>query len=253
MAISAHETGNGTSEFLVKYNNPGGLMDPKTDWQEPQKFATLEEGIDAMARNLQEKYTSQGLTTIDQIAEKYAPVNAKNDPRGLNKLWPSDVKAIYAQLKGEAPLGAPGETTRTAQAVSFEGIDDRSRTNISTLKPEAQKPIADFIARAIKWGNERGVKIVVTEGYRSPERQNELYAQGRTKPGPIVTNAKAGQSRHQSARAVDVAIIKNGKVLEGKEYDKMMKELGKMGVAMGLEWGGNFKSIYDPDHFQYNG
>lgn len=262
MAISAHETGNGTSEFLTKYNNPGGLMDPKTDWSEPQKFATLEEGIDAFARNLKEKYLDQGLTTIEAIASKYAPTKnpdgspVKNDPRGLNKLWPSDVKAIYAQLKGEAPAGQPRETVATAEAATPEeiaSIDERSRTNISTLKPEAQKPISNFIARAIKWGNERGVKVVVVEGYRSPERQNELYAQGRTKPGPIVTNARAGQSRHQSARAVDVAIIKNGKILEGKEYDKYIKELGKMGVAMGLEWGGNFKSIYDPDHFQFNG
>jgi Mannosyl-glycoprotein endo-beta-N-acetylglucosaminidase/D-alanyl-D-alanine carboxypeptidase len=256
MAISAHETGNGTSEFLTKYNNPGGLMDPKTNWSTPQKFATLEEGIDAMARNLKEKYLDQGLTTIPQIAEKYAPANAANDPRGLNKHWPVDVAAIQSQLKGEAPAGQPRETVATATAATPEeiaNIDTRSRTNIETLKPEARQPISNFVAKAIKWGAEHGVKVVVTEGYRSPERQNELYAQGRTKPGKIVTNARAGQSRHQSARAVDIALIKDGKMLEGKEYEKYIKELGKMGVAMGLEWGGNFKSIYDPDHFQFNG
>jgi len=40
----------------------------------------------------------------------------------------------------------------------------------------------------------QGITIAITEAYRSIERQNQLYAQGRTTPGKIVTNAKGGQS-----------------------------------------------------------
>lgn len=45
---------------------------------------------------------------------------------------------------------------------------------------------------------------MVTEGYRSGARQDQLYAQGRTRPGEIVTNAKAGQSAHNYGLAVDI-------------------------------------------------
>ena len=38
--------------------------------------------------------------------------------------------------------------------------------------------------------------FVVTSTYRSMESQNAIYAQGRTKPGNIVTNAKGGQGHH---------------------------------------------------------
>lgn len=42
----------------------------------------------------------------------------------------------------------------------------------------------------------------ITEAYRSQERQNQLYAQGRTKPGPVVTWTK--NSNHTKRLAVDV-------------------------------------------------
>lgn len=45
-----------------------------------------------------------------------------------------------------------------------------------------------------------------TEAYRSPARQQTLWNQGRTAPGPIVTNAKPGESAHQYNRALDVAL-----------------------------------------------
>jgi peptidoglycan L-alanyl-D-glutamate endopeptidase CwlK len=47
----------------------------------------------------------------------------------------------------------------------------------------------------------------LTSGYRSKKEQNELYAQGRSKPGQVVTNAKAGQSYHNYGLAVDFVII----------------------------------------------
>lgn len=40
-------------------------------------------------------------------------------------------------------------------------------------------------------------------GYRSFEEQDALYAQGRTTPGDIVTNAKGGESAHNYGCATD--------------------------------------------------
>jgi hypothetical protein len=242
MAIAMHETGNGTSEAVKSKNNPGGIMDPDTNWAEIKKFGSLDEGIDFMARNLKENYIDQGLTTIEQIQQKYAPIGAANDPRGVNKDWVAGVKSFYEKL------GTGGKTIGGGYNIS--DLDERTTKNIATLKPEAQGPMSKFMARAKAWAKANGLDVFVGEGYRSPERQAELYAQGRTKPGPIVTQAKPGQSRHQSGRAIDVVITRDGKPVDER---RLWSQLGKIGQAMGLEWGGSWKSIYDPEHFQFTG
>lgn len=53
-----------------------------------------------------------------------------------------------------------------------------------------------------------GLKIYVYEGYRTPERQAELYAQGRTTKGRKVTNAGPWQSMHQYRLAIDFVPLK---------------------------------------------
>ncbi|WP_051287553.1 glucosaminidase domain-containing protein [Paenibacillus taiwanensis] len=99
-AISMHETGNGTSNAARNKNNLGGMMDPKSNWQSLMTFDSIEDGIDAMARNLKKNYFDQGLNSIDAIARKYAPQGAANDPRGLNKYWTTGVNKFYSALSG---------------------------------------------------------------------------------------------------------------------------------------------------------
>lgn len=89
----------------------------------------------------------------------------------------------------------------------------------------------------------QGEEIKVTEGYRSFERQNELYAQGRTSKGSIVTNAKAGDSLHNYGVAFDIFFTKTG-------YKGNWTKIGKIGKSLGLVWGGDFKSIKDKPHFE---
>ena len=48
-----------------------------------------------------------------------------------------------------------------------------------------------------------GHPLIVVETYRTQERQDALYAQGRTKPGAQVTWTK--HSMHTDGRAVDLA------------------------------------------------
>ena len=50
----------------------------------------------------------------------------------------------------------------------------------------------------------------IYETWRSPERQQELYARGRTKPGKKCTNAEAWGSFHQYGLAADFAVLKGG-------------------------------------------
>ena len=50
----------------------------------------------------------------------------------------------------------------------------------------------------------------VFEAFRTPERQQWLYAQGRTRPGSVVTKAQAWQSFHQFGLAVDLVLFIDG-------------------------------------------
>lgn len=89
---------------------------------------------------------------------------------------------------------------------------------------------------------------------RSNEEQNELYAQGRTKPGKIVTNAKAGQSPHNynPSYAFDIAFLtktKPQKLDWSKDLFKKFAAIVKADFP-NVVWGGDFTSIPDLPHFE---
>lgn len=97
-AISMWETGNGKSDMARDKNNVGGMYDSKN--KTFYTYGSLDEGIEAMARNLAKNYINQGLTEIPQIGKKYAPSGAANDPNGLNNHWVKGVTDMYNKLKG---------------------------------------------------------------------------------------------------------------------------------------------------------
>lgn len=97
-----------------------------------------------------------------------------------------------------------------------------------------------------------GIDLLVTSTYRDNASQNALYAQGRTTPGKIVTNAKAGQSWHNYKCAVDVVPIVAGKP-RWDVKDEVWQQVGKLGKAAGLEWAGDWKRFKEYPHFQYTG
>lgn len=91
---------------------------------------------------------------------------------------------------------------------------------------------------------------IIVFGYRSAEQQTALYNQGRTTPGKIVTNAKAGQSAHEYHAAIDIWILsKDGSIdWNNKDFAKIIsEEVHKMD---GLTWGGDFHSIHDAPHIE---
>ncbi|MEK5439403.1 MULTISPECIES: glucosaminidase domain-containing protein [Paenibacillus] len=95
-AIAVHETGNGTSNAVKNKNNVGGMMGKNG----LMTFSSLEEGIDKMASNLKRNYFDKGLTSIEAIQKKYAPVGASNDPTNLNSNWVNGVKKYYKMFGG---------------------------------------------------------------------------------------------------------------------------------------------------------
>ena len=99
--------------------------------------------------------------------------------------------------------------------------------------------------------------------YRSGEEQDTLYSLGRSKPGHIVTQAKAGESPHNmqldgspASDAVDYYPLVNGKLC-GDTTDAELaiwEQMGKIAVECGLEWGGHWAAAKrDRPHFQLQG
>lgn len=117
--------------------------------------------------------------------------------------------------------------------------------DLNELHPKV-KELAEKLLEAC---TNQGLNIKIGETYRSVERQDYLYAQGRTRPGSIVTNAKGSSmsSYHQWRLAFD--IFQN---IKGAEYDSViLAKVGAIGQKLGLEWGGSWSSFRDTPHFQY--
>lgn len=95
-----------------------------------------------------------------------------------------------------------------------------------------------------------GVDLLIYCTYRDDESQDALYAQGRTKPGAIVTNAKAGESMHNYCLAYDCVPLKNGKPTWGDR--DAYYTVGVCGESVGLEWAGRWQGkLRETAHFQF--
>ncbi len=97
-----------------------------------------------------------------------------------------------------------------------------------------------------------GLDVIITCTQRdaTPD-QALLYAEGRTAPGHIVTDAPPGESAHNYGLAFDVVGLRNGKCVWDSS-DPLWQQIGAIGVAVGLEWAGSpgfpFKEF---PHFQH--
>lgn len=123
---------------------------------------------------------------------------------------------------------------------------------LEDLHPIVKKKAQAFIDEA----RLKGIDLLVTSTYRDLASQAALYAQGRTKPGAIVTNAKPGQSWHNWRCAFDVVPIRNGKPVwgtSGPDGD-LWRKVGEIGESVGLEWAGRWTGkLREMAHFQYTG
>lgn len=63
-------------------------------------------------------------------------------------------------------------------------LSKRSTDNLKGVHPDMVRVVTRALAICSESG---GPDFTVIEGVRTPQRQKELYAQGRTKPGPKVT------------------------------------------------------------------
>jgi peptidoglycan L-alanyl-D-glutamate endopeptidase CwlK len=119
--------------------------------------------------------------------------------------------------------------------------------NINDLHSKVAAMCSEFINRC----KAQGIDVIITSTYRDAASQNELYAQGRTKPGRKVTNAKAGQSFHNWRVAFDFVPIVNGKAQWNDA--KLFTKCGEIAESVGLEWAGRWTRFKEMAHCQYTG
>lgn len=129
----------------------------------------------------------------------------------------------------------------------------RTIENLGSLNKKALAKFEPFLVAVELAMDKYGVKVEVISGLRSWAAQAALFAQGRTKPGMIVTKARPGSSWHNYGLAIDLGLFKNGVYLDESkpvEADKLYAEIGKLAAAHGIEWAGNWKTFKETPHFQ---
>ena len=97
-----------------------------------------------------------------------------------------------------------------------------------------------------------GIDIRVTQSLRTVAEQEALYAEGRTQPGSIVTDARAGYSWHNFGLAVDVAPL-TPQGVDWNTSHPVWIHIVDVGVHCGLVAGAEFRTFPDWPHFQLTG
>ncbi|MEK3718882.1 M15 family metallopeptidase [Paenibacillus sp. FSL R7-0333] len=138
--------------------------------------------------------------------------------------------------------------------LTLDQVKLKSMPRMSGLHPVLVAGTVALIERCYA----RGVPILITQGLRTIKEQDALYAQGRTKPGNIVTNARGGYSNHNFGLAIDFALL----LPDGSSVSWDMKrdgdkdgiadwlEVAQEAKALGFEWGGDWTSFKDYPHLQ---
>jgi hypothetical protein len=95
--------------------------------------------------------------------------------------------------------------------------------DLRRLDPELRTRLHRVVERMEK---EFGHRVEVVEGYRTPERQAALFAQGRSRPGPVVTWTE--ESLHSRGKAADLQV--DGSWGNPRAYARLQQIAGEEGL-----------------------
>lgn len=185
-------------------------------------------------------YTDKtGNATIGEIWNSFVSSVSSIISNIFNK--PNDTNQTQASMSIANQSYAPVHDIQTQKNTTWDAISDN---RIKGLDPRVQQPAIDFINNT---ESELGIQLRITEGYRSNERQEELYWQSRTKPptGPWRTNARAGESYHNYGQAIDVVVMENGQPI----WEPISQDIANIGIREGFRWGGSWARP-DYPHFE---
>jgi len=150
--------------------------------------------------------------------------------------WGPKSREALDLVLGRSPSQAVKPNSVT-EGPAVDSVDARSEKNIATLHRKVQPVARQLVKDAAK----SGINIIITSGTRTYDEQDALFRKGN------VTKARGGYSNHNFGLAFDVTIFKGATpVWDSPQY----KTVGQIGKALGLEWGGDWKSFVDEPHFQ---
>lgn len=120
-------------------------------------------------------------------------------------------------------------------------INSRS---LDDLRPDVRINVEQLLDECAR----QGLRVLITQTLRDDEYQATLYAQGRTRPGQIITNSKV-TTFHGRGLAIDFC-----QDIKGQEYSDPAFFLAVATIAkhMGFSWGGDWKTFPDRPHLQWD-
>jgi peptidoglycan L-alanyl-D-glutamate endopeptidase CwlK len=139
--------------------------------------------------------------------------------------------------------------------------DEKSVERLATVHPSLRNEVLEIYADIAEALSGKAI-CRIAHGIRSFAEQDALFAQGRTKGGKIVTNAKGGESYHNYGLAVDIVLLKdtdgNGTFdtaswetnvdFDGDgmaDWQEIVKVFKMYGWEAGIDW-----KFRDAPHFQ---
>jgi peptidoglycan L-alanyl-D-glutamate endopeptidase CwlK len=173
-------------------------------------------------------------------------IDGKVGPKTLSKAVAMGLAGF--DLKAPLIVKKPVVTPTDSHIAIFKGTENEkiNLAMMSRLAPKMQQKLLVFLEAAAA----DGVELRIVQALRTWAEQDALFAQGRTKPGDIVTNARGGQSFHNFGVAADLAPVIDGTVDKVKSWkEKLFVPYKEWATKAGLEWGGNWKHI-DLPHVQ---
>ena len=200
----------------------------------------------AYANNNPLKYVDPTGLTIEVNSETGAIMKNVDDGRSAIIAYPY-VDGVRAEGPGEYWGDSLGNVQGPLNNITWDPV---TNNRILGLDPEVKEPATEFINYVEL---QTGTQLRISDGYRSKERQNQLYNQSRTDPptGPWATNLKGGESYHNYGLAIDVVKMEDEKCI----WVPISSDIANFGYGRGFEWGGYWPNYLDgpkPDypHFQ---
>lgn len=172
----------------------------------------------------------------------------------LTPAAPPPVVPVVPAAPPSQPAAPPAPAGAAADSAAFAVMDKRGKAKrLHPVFRERLVMLAEALAR-------RGMQAMITDGLRTVAEQDALFAQGRTKPGAKVTNARGGQSNHNYGLAVDMYPFIGGKIFVDvprgasvefrRTFNAVQDAIGEEAERLGLFWGARFRGIVDTPHVQ---
>ncbi|MFT4256755.1 MAG: M15 family metallopeptidase [Pseudoxanthomonas sp.] len=161
---------------------------------------------------------------------------------------PASSTRIEELLRGERLVPPPPPPPEVFMTAEVEAV----RPMTATADRKWDQLDADFAQRLLAvyrvMHEQHGYEMVLVEGYRSADRQNQLAARGRH-----VTQVRGNRSWHQYGLAADSAFLRDGKLVISERDPWAMRGYqlyGQVAKEAGLGWGGDWRTIKDLMHVE---